>query len=105
MDWMIAGYVTPSSIDLLAAVFTASMIKPLKPPNSRTFNPAMVVPPGDVTISLSWLVWRPVSMTSWAEPRMVCAARVRASGTGQTHQDPGVGQSLQKNEHVGRAAA
>jgi hypothetical protein len=47
------NYPFPSSFDRAAAALTASMIKPRKPPDSRAWRPAMVVPPGEVTMSLS----------------------------------------------------
>src|SRR5499425_1145843 len=68
----------PSSRDRRVARSTAWMRARRNPPSSRAAIPAMVVPPGEETMSLSCPGWTPVSRTSRAEPSTVCAARVIA---------------------------
>src|SRR5215510_1175243 len=68
----------PSSRERSVARSTAWMKARRSPPSSRAAMPAMVVPPGDETMSLSWPGCTPVSSTRRAEPSTVCAARVMA---------------------------
>ena len=60
-----------SSCARSAAAWTASMSVPRRPARSRTCRPAMVVPPGVVTLSFIWAGWRSDSVTICAAPRTV----------------------------------
>src|SRR5262245_42625165 len=53
----------PNSTDRRVAASTASMSAALNPPRSRACKPAIVVPPGLATMSLSVAGWEPVSKT------------------------------------------
>src|SRR5262245_22500799 len=65
----------PSSRARFVAVSTALMSVVRRPPSSSVCKPAIAVPPGDVTMSLSRPGCSSVSSNSLAEPITVCAAR------------------------------
>src|SRR5574341_735214 len=68
----------PSSRDRWVARSTAWMNVVRIPPSSRAAMPAIEVPPGELTMSLSAPGWRPVSRRSFAAPRTVWVASVIA---------------------------
>src|SRR5581483_4808767 len=68
----------PSSRERSVARSTARMNVVRMPPSSSAAMPAMVVPPGDDTMSLSAPGCRPVSDSSVAAPSTVCVASVMA---------------------------
>src|SRR5678816_2081102 len=71
-------YWRPSSRERSVARSTALMMVRRIPPSSRAAMPAMVVPPGEATMSLSCPGCMPVSKMSLAEPSTVCVASVMA---------------------------
>ena len=77
-----------SSAERRVAASTASIRAPRTPPRSRACRPAMVVPPGLVTWSLSTPGCRPVSSTIRAAPRTVCAASIVAMSRGRPTRTP-----------------
>ena len=56
----------PSSRERSVARSTASISVRRRPPASSVWMPAIAVPPGEVTMSLSWPGWVPVSSKSRA---------------------------------------
>ena len=64
-----------SSLDLLVAACTAFMAAARKPISSKTWQPVMVVPPGEDTMSFSCAGCMPVSSIILAAPITVWAAR------------------------------
>src|SRR5919108_1416892 len=68
----------PSSRERRVARSTARMNVVRIPPSSSAAMPAIVVPPGEDTMSLSAPGWRPVSASSVAAPSTVCVASVKA---------------------------
>src|SRR5439155_21918517 len=68
----------PNSRLRLVAASTALMSVVRRPPASSVCSPAMAVPPGEVTMSLRRPGCSLVSISSFAEPRTVWAARAWA---------------------------
>ena len=62
------------------AACTAPMITPRNPPSSKTCNPTIVVPPGEVTRPLSTAGCSLLSCISLAEPSTVCTVSCSAMG-------------------------
>src|SRR5437660_1856740 len=72
------------------------------PPASSACRPAMVVPPGDATLSFNRAGCSPVSSTCLAAPSTVCAARVKAVSRGSpTLTPPSAKASLIWNTYAG----
>ncbi len=65
---------SPSSLERLVAASTALIKVVRNPPLSRVAKPEMAVPPGEVTLSLSWPGCSWVSINSLAAPNTVWAA-------------------------------
>src|SRR5262249_13433368 len=78
----------PSSMDRCVAVSTASIKAARMPPRSRACRPAMVVPAGLATMSLSWAGCMLVSSSIWAAPSSVWAASVVARSRGKPMRTP-----------------
>src|SRR5262249_42849001 len=78
----------PNSTARRVAASTASIRAARTPPRSRACSPAMVVPPGLATASLSAPACSPVSSTILAEPSTVCAARAVATSRGSPTRPP-----------------
>src|SRR5437870_4636257 len=72
------------------------------PPASSACSPAMVVPPGDATLSFNRAGCSPVSSTCLAAPSTVCAARVKAVSRGSpTLTPPSAKASMIWNTYAG----
>src|SRR5438105_1593187 len=82
------AYPVPSSVARRAAASTASINAARTLPRSRVCSPAMVVPPGLATMSLSTPGCDPVSSTILAAPRTVCAASAVATSRGKPTRTP-----------------
>mmetsp|Transcript_13593 Transcript_13593/g.21726 ORF Transcript_13593/g.21726 Transcript_13593/m.21726 type:complete len:212 (+) Transcript_13593:179-814(+) len=77
-----------SSFERFAAASTAFITHPLNPTLSKACIPAIVVPPGDATLSLSNPGCSPVSSTIFAAPKTVCAAKFKATDLGRPMRTP-----------------
>mmetsp|Transcript_38228 Transcript_38228/g.53065 ORF Transcript_38228/g.53065 Transcript_38228/m.53065 type:complete len:206 (-) Transcript_38228:573-1190(-) len=90
------------SVALLADAMTASMSAPLTPLSSIACNPAMVVPPGEVTMSFKAPGCLPVSITILDAPYTVCAARDMAMSRGRpARTPPSANASIITNTYAG----
>src|SRR5437660_3782648 len=76
-------YSDPNSWERFVAASTASISEARRRPCSSACKPAMVVPPGEATLSFSLPRCSPVSRTIRAEPSTVCVARARAPSRGK----------------------
>src|SRR2546427_3088961 len=94
----------PSSWERFVAASTASISEARRRPCSSACRPAMVVPPGEATLSFSLPGCSPVSRTIRAAPSTVCAARARAASRGNPIFTPPVGERFDDQKDVGRPA-
>mmetsp|Transcript_23867 Transcript_23867/g.61275 ORF Transcript_23867/g.61275 Transcript_23867/m.61275 type:complete len:223 (-) Transcript_23867:437-1105(-) len=99
--WMVL-YILLSSSARLAAAFTAFMKAARRPPTSSWCTPAIVVPAGEHTASLSCPGCLPVSTTILAEPITVCAASCREISRGRpAATPPSASASMARNTYAG----
>src|SRR5438093_12023886 len=75
-------YCLPNSSARFVAASTADINAARTPPASRACSPAMVVPPGEATLSFSWPGCSLVSSWSLAAPNTVWAASESAVSRG-----------------------
>ena len=104
VSWLILS-LWPSSAARRVAASTASMRAPRTPPRSRACRPAMVVPPGLATMSLS----TPGCASRFQHHLRRSQHRLRRQRRGhvarQTHAHAAVGQRLDHQIHERRPAA
>jgi hypothetical protein len=74
------------------------MIAPRKACRSKTERAAMVVPPGEVTMSLSSAGCFPVSRSILAAPSKVCAANFKATSLGNPKLTPASARASAKTK-------
>ena len=95
----------PSSRERRVARSTALMSVRRTPPSSSAAMPAMVVPPGDATMSLSWPGCMPVSRMSRAEPEHGLRGQGHGGGAVEPHLHAAVGERLDHDGDVGGPGA
>src|SRR5207245_2190286 len=93
---------SPSSRERRVAASTAFISTLRRPPASSVCNPAMAVPPGLVTPSLSMPGCWPLSMSSLALPSTVCAAScMEARRESPTFTPASASASMMRNRYAG----